>query len=442
MRGNTFEKTVRFEMNLCNVCVSLKTPQYDSESLLTASVPPACTRSRGTLLAAEFQNLYGLKVATALRTPPVISAPPLDPAAVQASKAMSLQWISASVDDPARRLEKLKRTDIQTSLIEKCVMHSLIIPGDVYYTYFMLEQVFWEIVSRSVKDMSARLECKQNALAEPTRRKLSVIPKAKELGELASLRNPPQMPAEEEIAPVKGSHSLPAEEFAPVRRTSQRISRESPYAMAILFWNKGNKIIYDRAYWRVTVTTNKDEVSSLNAGNSAFLHASLLLGASMIEERFSPKKKASNGAMRGITDWTLKDMLDPRGLHQSGIELYGIEDVPVMVPNVRDAAGVLIYPSKYSQKITAPVPVVCKGSRVHLPDYSWTLGPDGKRPNGSRVYQTRLRSMRLLPTTGAARCLFNKPATKITDAKGKRKADGPAGQTSPAKRGSGQSKAA
>ncbi|KAG1863127.1 hypothetical protein F4604DRAFT_1785458 [Suillus subluteus] len=54
------------------------------KSLLTASVPPACTRSRGTLLAAEFQNLYGLEVATALHTPPIISASPaLDPAAVQ-----------------------------------------------------------------------------------------------------------------------------------------------------------------------------------------------------------------------------------------------------------------------------------------------------------------------------------------------------------------------
>ncbi|KAG1856718.1 hypothetical protein F4604DRAFT_1797451 [Suillus subluteus] len=36
------------------------------KSLLTASVPPACTRSRGTLLAAEFQNLYGLNLATTL----------------------------------------------------------------------------------------------------------------------------------------------------------------------------------------------------------------------------------------------------------------------------------------------------------------------------------------------------------------------------------------
>ncbi|KAG1860298.1 hypothetical protein DFJ58DRAFT_744495 [Suillus subalutaceus] len=198
-------------MNLCNVCVSLETSQYDSESLLTASVPPACTRSRGTLIAAEFQNLYGLEVAAALRTPPVISAPPLNPAAVQASKAMSLQWISASVDDPARRLEKLKRTDIQiciprlapryrtlyNKLSHRKTCDALIIPSNAYCTYFMLEQVFWavfcqilahefgvlvterlsqEIVSRFVKDMSARLECKQNALAEQSFRRMQLLP--------------------------------------------------------------------------------------------------------------------------------------------------------------------------------------------------------------------------------------------------------------------------
>jgi hypothetical protein len=85
------------------------------KSLSTVSVPPACARSHGTLLAAEFQNLYGLEVATALRTPPVIisASPALDSVNMRASKAMSLPWISASVDDLARRLEKLKRTDIQ-----------------------------------------------------------------------------------------------------------------------------------------------------------------------------------------------------------------------------------------------------------------------------------------------------------------------------------------
>ncbi|KAG1862067.1 hypothetical protein DFJ58DRAFT_912634 [Suillus subalutaceus] len=62
----------------------------------------------------------------------------------------------------------------------------------------------------------------------------------------------------------------------------------------------------------------------------------------------------------GITNWTLQDIPDLHRLYQSVIELYGIEDIPVMVPNVRDAAGVLIHPSEYSQKITGAVPVVQK----------------------------------------------------------------------------------
>ncbi|KAG1849507.1 hypothetical protein F4604DRAFT_1687398 [Suillus subluteus] len=108
--------------------------------------------------------------------------------------------------------------------------------------------------------------------------------------------------------------------------------------------------------------------------------------AGMIKERFSPKKKASNGAVRG--------------LYQYAIQLYGIEDVLVIVPNVRDATGVLIHPSECSQKITAPVPVM-----VDVNLRLWTFGPDEKRLNSSRVYQTGLRSMGLLPTTGVARAL-------------------------------------
>ncbi|KAG1881318.1 hypothetical protein F4604DRAFT_1678887 [Suillus subluteus] len=118
MRGNTFEKTIQqmmmsYKLNSSstnsksvvfraelNVCVSLETSQYDSESLLTAPVSfRTCTVSR-------WQLLYVLLLSSS-------ASPALDPAAVQASKAMSLQWISASVDDLARRLEKLKRTDIQ-----------------------------------------------------------------------------------------------------------------------------------------------------------------------------------------------------------------------------------------------------------------------------------------------------------------------------------------
>jgi hypothetical protein len=41
-------------------------------------------------------------------------------------------------------------------------------------------------------------------------------------------------------------------------------------------------------------------------------------------------------------------MLDPQGLYWSAIKLYGLKDVPVIVPNVCDA-----------EKITGPVPVMC-----------------------------------------------------------------------------------
>ncbi|KAG1781293.1 hypothetical protein EV702DRAFT_1042413 [Suillus placidus] len=139
----------------------------------------------------------------------------------------------------------------------------------------------------------------------------------------------------------------------------------------------------------------------------------------------------------GVTDWTLKDMPDPQGLYQTAIELYGLEDVPVMVPNIRDAVGVLMHPSEYTQKITGPVPVI-----VDVNLQLWTFGPDERRPYGSRVYQTGLRSMKLLPMTGAAKDLFTKPATKAAEGKGKRKADGPTGQASPGKKGAGQSKTA
>ncbi|KAG1845663.1 hypothetical protein F4604DRAFT_1907997 [Suillus subluteus] len=168
--------------------------------------------------------------------------------------------------------------------------------------------------------------------------------------------------------------------------------------------------------------------------NTDVRFTAMLLGAGVIKERFPPKKEVFNGAVRGTTEWTPKDMLDTQGLYRSAIQLYGIEDLPVIVPNVRDAAGMLIHPSEYSQKITASVTVVVE-ARSGLLVLTRSV-------RTARVYQTAFRFMRLLPTAGVAWGLFNKPATKATDVKGKRKADRPAGQALPAKRGAGQSKAA
>ncbi|KAG1903712.1 uncharacterized protein F5891DRAFT_1276393, partial [Suillus fuscotomentosus] len=169
------------------------------KSLLTAPVPPACRRTWGTLLAAEFQNLYGPEVATALHTPPVISASlAIDSASTQVSEAMSLPWISASVDDLARHLEKLNCTDIKTCIHQFAPCYrslynrlshqktcnalanhvqqralSLFHAGDIFrqiltheFGVLVTEHLSQEIVSHSVKIKSAQLERKQNTLAD------------------------------------------------------------------------------------------------------------------------------------------------------------------------------------------------------------------------------------------------------------------------------------
>ncbi|KAG1876569.1 hypothetical protein DFJ58DRAFT_721033 [Suillus subalutaceus] len=79
-----------------------------------------------------------------------------------------------------------------------------------------------------------------------------------------------------------------------------------------------------------------------------FENADVRFIAGVIKEWFSAQEE-------GI-EWGY--MLDPQGFYQSAIQLYGIADVPVIVPNVRNAVGVLIHPSEYSRKITAPEPVV------------------------------------------------------------------------------------
>ncbi|KAG1792844.1 uncharacterized protein BJ212DRAFT_1307287 [Suillus subaureus] len=73
------------------------------QGLLAAPVPPACmARIRSTLLIVELQNLYGPGMATALHTPPVVSA--------------SLATDSAATRASSPCLEKLNRTDQQTTV--------------------------------------------------------------------------------------------------------------------------------------------------------------------------------------------------------------------------------------------------------------------------------------------------------------------------------------
>ncbi|KAG1817473.1 hypothetical protein DFJ58DRAFT_833431 [Suillus subalutaceus] len=105
------------------------------KSLLTASVPPACTRSRGTLLAAEFQNLYGLNLATTLLS----HRKTCDALANHArQRALHLFHAGASVLDKAACYQILAHE------------FGVLVTG----------RLSQEIVSRSVKDMLVHLECK------------------------------------------------------------------------------------------------------------------------------------------------------------------------------------------------------------------------------------------------------------------------------------------
>lgn len=51
-----------------------------------------------------------------------------------------------------------------------------------------------------------------------------------------------------------------------------------------------------------------------------------------------------------VREWRMKDMLSPQGHLQMVMDLYNVDNVPIVVPNVRDAAGGLIHPSEYSKK--------------------------------------------------------------------------------------------
>jgi len=87
------------------------------DHLSSRSVPLGCARFRSTILAAEFQALYGGTLASALRTPPSLHTYfDMDTAALKVSDAMSFPWICALRHDLTRKLEKLSRADIQTCL--------------------------------------------------------------------------------------------------------------------------------------------------------------------------------------------------------------------------------------------------------------------------------------------------------------------------------------
>ncbi|KAG1840714.1 hypothetical protein DFJ58DRAFT_809980, partial [Suillus subalutaceus] len=105
------------------------------KSLLTASVPPACTRSRGTLLAAEFQNLYGLNLATTL---------------------LSHRKTCDALANHARQ-RALHLFHAGASVLDKAAFYQILAHE---FGVLVTGRLSQEIVSRSVKDMLVHLECK------------------------------------------------------------------------------------------------------------------------------------------------------------------------------------------------------------------------------------------------------------------------------------------
>ncbi|KAG2114774.1 uncharacterized protein F5147DRAFT_649923 [Suillus discolor] len=61
------------------------------------------------------------------------------------------------------------------------------------------------------------------------------------------------------------------------------------------------------------------------------------------------------------------------GHFKTVINVHGLEDVPMVVPNVRDVDGSLIHPSEYSKGLDKGTPVV-----VEVLLQLWTFGPENK----------------------------------------------------------------
>ncbi|KAG1768395.1 hypothetical protein EDD22DRAFT_844145 [Suillus occidentalis] len=87
------------------------------------------------------------------------------------------------------------------------------------------------------------------------------------------------------------------------------------------------------------------------------------LTGDVLKDKFASKKTAGDdevGMPKGVHDWTLKDLEDPQGHFKTVINLYKLEKVPVMVPNMLDAVGNLIHPSEYSKHFTKLMPVAAE----------------------------------------------------------------------------------
>ncbi|KAG1876933.1 hypothetical protein C8R48DRAFT_668951 [Suillus tomentosus] len=153
----------------------------------------------------------------------------------------------------------------------------------------------------------------------------------------------------------------------------------------------------------------------------------------VLKQKFSAKKGDSEVSTteetRGVHDWKLKDMPDPHGHYRTVMDIFQLENVPVVVPNVRDAEGALIHPAEYSKIFTTAMPVVAE-----VVMRLWTFAPDGRREKGSRIYQTTLKSLKLLPVGGGPLTSSAQGSGDGLTGKGKRKADSAGGNGGPARK--------
>jgi hypothetical protein len=61
-----------------------------------------------------------------------------------------------------------------------------------------------------------------------------------------------------------------------------------------------------------------------------------------------------------VHDWKLKDMPDPYGHYHTVMDLFQLDNVPIVILNVRDAEGALIHPAEYSKIFTTSLLVVAE----------------------------------------------------------------------------------
>ncbi|KAG1764935.1 hypothetical protein EDD22DRAFT_951390 [Suillus occidentalis] len=159
----------------------------------------------------------------------------------------------------------------------------------------------------------------------------------------------------------------------------------------------------------------------------------LTFSTDVLKQKFSGKKgeaeQPATDDIQGVHDWKLKDMPDPHGHYRTIMDCFQLETVPVVVPNVRDSDRALIHPAEYSKIFTKSMPVVAE-----VVMRLWTFAPDGKHEKGLRIYQTTLRSLKLLPNGELPNTTLAQGSGKNPNAKGKRKADSATSNRGPAKK--------